>query len=83
MSDSSDHNALRRELANSDLNVSLWGTELANDFDKDYLLNEIFYGFDIIEPISLLKKVFVQNHRSALEPGVKDVMDGIIRGELA
>lgn len=46
-------------------------------------MNGIINGFDIINQDVTLNAVCVQNHRSALKPGVKELMDTIIREELA
>ena len=42
--------------------------ELENDHDKEFLLNGIWYGFDIIDPDVQIKPVNCKNHPSA-QPG--------------
>ena len=42
--------------------------ELENDHDKEFLLNGIRYGFDIIDPDVQIKPVNCKNHPSA-QPG--------------
>lgn len=65
------------------LDVAAWTRELQYDEDRDFLLHGITYGFDIIEPNSELKDTFVQNHKSALKPGTREVIEQIILDEIA
>ena len=46
-------------------------------------LNGIINGFDIVQPDAKLEDVYVQNHKSAMEPAVRESMDSIIRAEIA
>ena len=67
----------------SDLNVSVWCKELESACDRDFLINGVINGFDIIRPSCILHKVAVQNHKSVLVPEVRRAIELFILGELA
>ena len=50
------------------LRLSAWEEELQDDFDRDFLLNGIRYGFDITDQDASPASVECSNHRSA-QPG--------------
>lgn len=68
--------------ATSGLNISAWQSELKNDSDKDFLMKGLKEGFDIIEPNAVLTEVCVQNHKSALKPDARIIMDKLIYDEI-
>ena len=68
---------------NTGLNISAWISELEHDCDSAFLLNGILNGFDIIEPDAQLENVFIQNHKSAMDPDIREAMDNIILVEIA
>ena len=47
------------------LNLTAWERELHNDYDKEFLLNGIKSGFDIIDPKASPTSVELSNHPSA------------------
>ena len=47
------------------LNINAWEQELGDDFDKDFLLNGIKNGFDIITDDLTTGKIHAKNHPSA------------------
>jgi hypothetical protein len=65
------------------LRIPTWLKELETDSDKEFLMHGIVHGFDIVDPEADIHKVVVQNHKSALAPGIKQEMDSIINTELA
>jgi hypothetical protein len=59
-----------------------WVKELQNDYDKHFLLKGILNGFDVINPDAQLEKTFTQNHKSAVEPSVRDMVEDLIIKEI-
>lgn len=53
--------------ASSSDKLEIWQSELANDKDRQFLLDGIEHGFRITEPRSEKKVVEQRNHKSALE----------------
>ncbi|CAC5367445.1 unnamed protein product [Mytilus coruscus] len=51
-----------------DLDHANWEIELENDFDKEFLLHDIQFGFDIVDTESLPVDISAKNHPSA-SPG--------------
>lgn len=49
-----------------DLDLVNWEIELENDFDKELLLHEIQFGFDIVDTESLPVDISATNYPSAL-----------------
>ncbi|CAC5422338.1 unnamed protein product [Mytilus coruscus] len=47
------------------LDLHVWSQELANDFDREFLLNGIEFGFDIIDCDQLPSSIISKNHPSA------------------
>ncbi|CAC5422626.1 unnamed protein product [Mytilus coruscus] len=47
------------------LELHVWSRELANDFDREFLLNGIEFGFDIIDCDQLPSSIISKNHPSA------------------
>ena len=48
-----------------DLDFKIWEHELGDDFDRDFILNGLKYGFDIISDKELPENVSSKNHPSA------------------
>lgn len=66
----------------SKLNIEEWRTELEEDVDKDFLLQGLQQGFDIIMPDSELRPVRVHNHSSALSDEVRPQVEELINKEI-
>ncbi|XP_076078791.1 uncharacterized protein LOC143048808 [Mytilus galloprovincialis] len=52
-----------------DLILSAWSNELQNDFDKEFLLHGIEFGFDIIDTSDIPLNIQAKNHPSASPSG--------------
>ncbi|CAG2211241.1 unnamed protein product [Mytilus edulis] len=52
-----------------DLILSAWSNELQNDFDKEFLLHGIEFGFDIIDASDIPLNIQAKNHPSASPSG--------------
>ncbi|CAC5396064.1 unnamed protein product [Mytilus coruscus] len=52
-----------------DLILSSWSKELHNDFDKDFLLHGIEFGFDIVDSSDIPSNIQAKNHPSANPSG--------------
>ena len=55
----------------TDLKYEIWAKELANDLDRDFILNGVREGFDLIPRDTTVLPAFTKNNRSALRPGPK------------
>ena len=55
--------------ATRDLILSAWSNELQNDFDKEFLLHGIEFGFDIIDASDIPLNIQAKNHPSASPSG--------------
>ena len=56
---------------------------MQGDPDRDYLLNGIKNGFDIIDPNSEIKPAKVKNYRSATCPENRPIVEAMIKRELS
>ncbi|CAC5389298.1 unnamed protein product [Mytilus coruscus] len=52
-----------------DLILSSWSKELHNDFDKDFFLHGIEFGFDIVDSSDIPSNIQAKNHPSANPSG--------------
>ena len=59
----------------TDLKYEIWAKELANDLDRDFILNGIREGFDLIQRDATVLPAFTKNNRSALRPGAKEQIE--------
>ena len=59
----------------TDLKYEIWAKELANDLDKDFILNGVREGFDLIQRDTTVLPTFTKNNRSALRPGAKEQIE--------
>ena len=59
----------------TDLKYEIWAKELLNDADKDFILNGIREGFDLIQRDATVLPAFTRNNRSALRPGAKEQIE--------
>ena len=59
----------------TDLKYEIWAKELANDLDRDFILNGVREGFDLIPRDTTVLPAFTKNNRSALRPGAKEQIE--------
>lgn len=59
----------------TDLKYEIWAKELANDLDRDFILNGVREGFDLIQRDATVLPAFTKNNRSALRPGAKEQIE--------
>ena len=59
----------------TDLKYEIWAQELANDLDRDFILNGVREGFDLIPRDTTVLPAFTKNNRSALRPGAKEQIE--------
>jgi len=62
-------------LISTDLKYEIWVKELANDLDRDFILNGVREGFDLIPRDTTVLPAFTKNNRSALRPGAKEQIE--------
>lgn len=67
----------------SPLNLDVWTTELANDFDEDFLLDGIAHGFNVIDVSSdNLKRAEMHNYKSAKDNPYREKVERQINHEI-
>ena len=59
----------------TDLKYEIWAKELVNDLDRDFILNGVREGFDLIQRDTTVLPAFTKNNRSALRPGAKEQLE--------
>ena len=59
----------------TDSKYEIWAKELANDLDRDFILNGIREGFDLNQHDATVLPAFTKNNRSALRPGAKEQIE--------
>ena len=60
----------------------MWERELESDFDREFILEGIHYGFRIIKQDSDLEPVEFKNHKSSLDDKVKNRVEQLIQKEI-
>ncbi|KXJ08119.1 hypothetical protein AC249_AIPGENE24810 [Exaiptasia diaphana] len=61
-----------------------WRTELKNDFDKDFLIDGITNGFNILNiPHDIIDTAEVYNYKSATDNAIRDKVERQITSEIA
>ena len=53
------------------LNYDIWKCELETDPDKQFSLNGIIHGFDIVNKIATTSPVEIENYASATKPSTR------------
>ena len=59
----------------TDLKYEIWAKELVNDADRDFILNGVREGFDLIQRDATVLPAFTKNNRSALRPRAKEQIE--------
>ena len=67
----------------SPLNRQAWIDNLETDRDRDFLINGITNGFEIIPSDSVLKPAETNNYKSTTASDVRDKVENQIREEIS
>ena len=65
------------------LNRQAWTDNLETDRDRDFIINGITNGFEIISRDSILKPAETNNYKSATTGDVRDKVENQIREEIS
>ena len=70
-------------LPTSSLNLNLWTTELEGDLDKEFFLDGVTFGLQLLPKDSSLVPVEMNNYNSVLNPEAVDKVEATIIEEIA
>ena len=65
------------------MNLELWNSELEGDFDREFLLQGILQGFELLPKDSAVIPAEMDNYSSAVKASSRDKVEKAILEELA
>ena len=65
------------------LNILLWCKELERDSDKDFMLDSIYTGFELLPQDSLLQSAEMHNYHFIINAEARCKVENIIKAEIS
>ncbi len=82
VSGSNDGDSQAEYTVHSGLSLAAWESEMAEDPDKEFLLDGLRNGFHITEPSAVIDQYEVRNHKSSRDPEAQANLEGFIKAEI-